>query len=375
MTISTRSRARAATDDADDSAPNKRQKLEPQEEAPALPAVQSERDEALWFEDGSVVLAAGNKLFKVHAGVLRHHSTVFKELLSAPALAALQERLDGCPVLRTEDNGTSLAQLLRIIYDGGNSDWFNSKVRIDFRDLRAVAIIAAKYKVPEVLEEVRSRLRVFYPTDSLDSWRSVMFAEVDEQMTYGALTIRDQDSIAVVALCRLLEMPDILPIVLYECCSPISAVLLVRGVIYDDEVVRLTEEDTVLCLRARQSLIAETARMYRAFTVTPRAGCRSPQTCAAKLERLLARAVDQDVLSDPSPLNQWVLFATEECKSAGSEPCTLCAAALMDSLDNAAEDVWRKLGQIFGVAPWPPNSAGEQQEGGGGSGSNVARAS
>ncbi|EKM58593.1 uncharacterized protein PHACADRAFT_253052 [Phanerochaete carnosa HHB-10118-sp] len=119
MTISTRSRGRSNTEDA----PNKRQKVEehvqdalPPEEA--QPVV-GERHASLWFDEGNVVLAARGKSFKLHSGVLAHHSKVFKDILSAAALANLQERLDGCPVLRTDDIGDVLAQLLQIIYDGG----------------------------------------------------------------------------------------------------------------------------------------------------------------------------------------------------------------------------------------------------------------
>ncbi|EKM58565.1 uncharacterized protein PHACADRAFT_253008 [Phanerochaete carnosa HHB-10118-sp] len=118
MTISTRSRGRSDTGNT----PNKRQKVEEHvQEAPppeeAQPVV-GERHASLWFDEGNVVLAAQGKSFKLHSGVLAHHSKVFRDLLSAPALASLQERLDGCPVLRTDDNGDVLAQLLQIVYDG-----------------------------------------------------------------------------------------------------------------------------------------------------------------------------------------------------------------------------------------------------------------
>ncbi|GJE89900.1 hypothetical protein PsYK624_060120 [Phanerochaete sordida] len=378
MPTATRGHVRAAAaDDGADAPPHKRQKTESHEGGPALAEREREpeRDAVLWFEDASVVLAAENKLFKVHAGVLGHHSPVFKELLSAPALAALEERLDGCPVLRTNDKGASLARLLRIIYDGVQSDWFASGVRLDFADLRRVAIVAAKYQVPAVLDEVKSRLRAFYPTASLQAWRAVVFDdESGADGSRGTLAIRTWDSIAVIGLCRLLKMPDILPVVLYECCSKVSAANLVRGVTCGDELVRLTEDGLLLCLRARDLLVAETARMSNDFIVKPQAGCTSPQSCATKLEQLRFQVINADVASSPNPLDAWIPYTAAQYDDAEKKPCALCADALMGSLEGAVEAVWRRLGEILDLPHWPPNNAGEQAGGDNGVG-NAPRAS
>ena len=107
------------------STPNKRRRLEGRRGIVALSTqaptrVQfADHHDDLWFDEGNVVITALGKSFKVHSGVLSRHSDVFRELLSSRALAALPERLGGCPVVRTDDKGDSLGMMLRIIYDGG----------------------------------------------------------------------------------------------------------------------------------------------------------------------------------------------------------------------------------------------------------------
>ena len=105
--------------------PSKKRKFEDRREivalstqAPTSVPFADHRDD-LWFDEGNVVIAALGKSFKVHSGVLSRHSDVFQELLSSRALAALPERLGGCPVVRTDDKGDSLGMMLQIIYDGG----------------------------------------------------------------------------------------------------------------------------------------------------------------------------------------------------------------------------------------------------------------
>ena len=122
-------------DDSD--VPSKKRKLEPGDDlvteerlSPTRPehANIDQQHEDLWFDEGNVIIAAIGRSFKVHSGVLSRHSDVFRGLLSGSALAALSERLEGCPILRTEDNGESLALMLHIIYDGGRRYVFTESV-------------------------------------------------------------------------------------------------------------------------------------------------------------------------------------------------------------------------------------------------------
>ena len=74
----------------------------------------------LWLRDGNVIIIAEELSFKLHASTLERHSSVFRELLEDPQPGGdLTEIVQGCRVLRMSDWGPDLAQLLKIVYDGG----------------------------------------------------------------------------------------------------------------------------------------------------------------------------------------------------------------------------------------------------------------
>ena len=70
-----------------------------------------------WFEDGSVVLIAGNIKFKVHRGILARHSLIFQDLLSLPP-PSNEQTIDGCPIVELHDSSDDVWYLLRAVYDG-----------------------------------------------------------------------------------------------------------------------------------------------------------------------------------------------------------------------------------------------------------------
>ena len=105
----------------------KRRKVEPQEHhgivqhraGTPVPDI-GERCTDFWFDEGNIIIAALDRAFRVHTSILVLRSEVFKTLLSNAALSQLAERLNGCPILRVDDKGQDLHDLLYIIYNGGN---------------------------------------------------------------------------------------------------------------------------------------------------------------------------------------------------------------------------------------------------------------
>lgn len=90
--------------------------------------------------------------------------------------------------MRTDNKGKTLGQLLQIVYDGGkkcvliplflcsqlnwcrdfSSRWFwHEREWVVFPELRTVVLIAVKYQVQAIIDEVVSRLSEYY------AWRSL----------------------------------------------------------------------------------------------------------------------------------------------------------------------------------------------------------
>ena len=77
------------------------------------------KHDTLWFEDGNIVLVAGNVAFKVHRSILSRQSAVFEDLFGIPQpdLAEV-ETMDGSPVVRLHDSALELTVFIEALYDG-----------------------------------------------------------------------------------------------------------------------------------------------------------------------------------------------------------------------------------------------------------------
>ncbi len=71
-------------------------------------------DDEFRFDDGSIVLVAGNIAFKVYKGLLAAQSMVFSDMLSTGSAHATQV-VDGCPVVHLSDSPEDLRHLLRAL--------------------------------------------------------------------------------------------------------------------------------------------------------------------------------------------------------------------------------------------------------------------
>lgn len=70
----------------------------------------------LWFEDGNIVLVAGNCGFRIHRSILTRKSEVMRDLFSlAQPLGG--ETFEDCPVVRLMDDSSLLAAFLDILYN------------------------------------------------------------------------------------------------------------------------------------------------------------------------------------------------------------------------------------------------------------------
>ncbi|GJE89951.1 BTB/POZ domain-containing protein [Phanerochaete sordida] len=357
MPASTRGRSR--TDDSD--APKKRQKIEPQERE-GVPSVQiPKRAKEFWFDEGNVILAAKNRSFKVHTSVLMLRSEVLKKMLNGPALSRVSEKLDGCAVVRLDDDDRDIEGLLQIIYQGGNSPWFDSqKPPILYVEFRAIVRIAVKYEVKDVVKEAKHRLSRVFPTDSLDNWDE--YLQPDGKRT--SITLVDTDCIDVLNLARLLNMRAILPLVFYACANMGDIAVLTQGWTFDEEDVRLSNDDLTLCLDGRDALTEESTKILRPLLELAVASsqrppdCSTPSRCRLAFEFLTLAAMDAGYLRDASALgglNDWL---DEQGVKPNSKPCKHCDKALKKAIDERREETWRTLGTIFDIPEWP---AGQQQ--------------
>lgn len=71
------------------------------------------RDEEFWYDDGTVILVAGDVEFRVYKGILSEASAVFRDMFSFPQPPA-PPTADGCPIVHLSDSPEDLRHVLRV---------------------------------------------------------------------------------------------------------------------------------------------------------------------------------------------------------------------------------------------------------------------
>lgn len=71
----------------------------------------------IWFEDGNVILHAGDTQFRVHRGIIALHSRVFKGMFPIPRPEG-EPLVDGCPLVHVFDDPEDWRNLLDVMYNG-----------------------------------------------------------------------------------------------------------------------------------------------------------------------------------------------------------------------------------------------------------------
>jgi len=176
------------------------------------------RDEDFWFLDGNIVLLVQDTAFRVHRGVLSHHSEVFRDLFAVPQ-PLNQERIDDCAVVRLHDDPKEVRYLLRVFY-GGDCYLTNDGGQIEFCKVGALVKLAHKYHVEDLRKGGLKHSKTYF-TDDFDVWNSGKIFD-------SSVRVADKDYIPTVNLARLVGASELLPLAFYFCCT-LPTAELIRG--------------------------------------------------------------------------------------------------------------------------------------------------
>ena len=132
------------------------------------------------------------------------------------------------------------------------------------------------------------------------------------------------------------------------------------SLIYGNETVRFSNDDLETCLRGRSQLEKENTRIIKTLLefqtddVLQSVNCNTWERCHKAVALLVLTAAEGGLLNDASPLSCWDQWRDDMyIKDGNLKPCDLCDKALRRTIDDRREEVWQKLGKIFGVEPWP----------------------
>ncbi|CDO75242.1 hypothetical protein BN946_scf184633.g1 [Trametes cinnabarina] len=302
------------------------------------------RDVELWFEDGNLVLVAGDTEFKVYRGPLIAHSDVFKDMLSLPQPGEDRQpghlARDFCPVIPLYDSPDDLRYVLRVFVPG--SSLRAGHFEPSFDEISACIRIGHKYQIEDLVKRNTEYLQKFYPAD---------FDAYVAARRHRPKRFKPIHAIGVVNLARLTGTQSLLPAALMECCT--LGPEIVQGFKRADGTAEvLSPEDLGRCFIGRARMAQASARIaHQMFRQTVARGCRHPACCIRVLQRLLNELGDAriELVSNLDWCIPWAGYVDE--KDEERELCGKCYKMLEEERPRHLQrEVWQILPTMMGVS-------------------------
>ncbi|KAJ6449174.1 hypothetical protein DFH09DRAFT_1386125 [Mycena vulgaris] len=309
----------------------------------------------LWFEDGNLVIQAGNSQFRVYRGILAARSPVFKDMLSFPQPPD-SVIVDGCPLVHLPDVEREVTEFLKAIFI---PEYFlpfpalttfdiivgclrlSHKYGVDYLRRRALIHLSSRYRTTlaewessDYDEEAKSRL-----PSQIDTWLP------PDDFAYH---------ICVIQLVREVDVPWILPIAFYRLSIPFNnlARLIFNGTLYKGISRSLSAEDQESFVRwhsvQTQSATLDILR-FLYHPVDPDSGCISPSECLRERLNAMERSREVIQINTSVPLHIW---DDDEWETVEENVCHVCFAALKRKHAEARQAFWDKLPSIYDLPPW-----------------------
>ncbi|KAI8992828.1 hypothetical protein BD414DRAFT_482339 [Trametes punicea] len=304
----------------------------------------TKRDTELWFDDGSLVLVAGDVEFKVYRGPLIAHSPFFKDLFSLPQPAERErsghEGELPCPVVPLYDSPDDLRHVLRVFVPGHSLR--AGSVEPSYDEVSACIRLGHKYQIDELVQRNLAYLSKLYPSD-FDSFLAT------RGQRYSTFT--PTHAIGVVNLARLTGAHSLLPTALMRCCT--LGADIVHGLERPDgSRETLSPEDLGRCFVGRARMAQASARIaHQMFRQSVARGCRHPACCLRVLQRLLNELGDAriELVSNLDWCMPWVSFVEE--KDEERELCGKCYKMLEEDRPRQLQrEVWQILPTMMGIS-------------------------
>ncbi|KAH9856162.1 hypothetical protein C2E23DRAFT_505188 [Lenzites betulinus] len=294
-----------------------------------------------WFEDGNVILDAGNVQFRVYQGLLAAQSPVLARLFSSTTkIAVLSNSDEGsstedeeCLIVHLSDTPEDLCAILGLYMPHALMP-----AEPTFALVSACIRLGIKYEIKQIYDSALAILKNRY-TDDFDHWDTLGNRS-------SCAGFDDMHAIGVVNLVRLIGDHSMLPVALWQCCRLGSD--LVHGYTRADGYrENLTMEDLGLCFAAQQRLIEAGVRArLRVFSPTVSEGCRNATKCKevfAKANKTLEKK--SDVLAGTDPFVPY----TKVCFEGMLGLCSTCSSEVKARDKKERRAIWNRLPSLLGI--------------------------
>ncbi|KAH8824285.1 hypothetical protein DL96DRAFT_1531495 [Flagelloscypha sp. PMI_526] len=298
-----------------------------------------QRVDGLWYDDGGIILLAGNKIFKIYRGFLATRSAFFSDMLSLPQPRNPEDDYDGCPLVRMPDDSSELEAYLRAVFDseylpslGKGNNWN------DLLQLISIANLSHKYSTPILHQNVLQVLSKLFPS-TLTEFRSL-----------------DHRHLAPIS--SLIRAIPILVQIRADWCLPSAYYMLARGVKLEELVLLFQGAELATLLRGARRQFAFYARILQVFADMPACGDKRCELYGKILLKTYVTIPTQPSVMDAFglggvcdplgilQLEDWAKFDTSKFS------CSQCPGKFKELLLQARAQIWARLPGLYGLPDW-----------------------
>ncbi|PCH38518.1 hypothetical protein WOLCODRAFT_136319 [Wolfiporia cocos MD-104 SS10] len=291
-----------------------------------------------WYEDGNVIVAAGNVAFRLHVSVLSRESPVFRNIFLAED--SVHEIMENYRLVRVSDTAQDMEYLVSAIYHARRFREPNLRLPTDL--FASLIRMGHKYEILDLRALGLQHLKALYPMNFAE-WQRI----TDHLGVSGIVMM-------FVNLALLTGTSSILPPLLYECCQLSDDILLTGYTRPDGIVEQLPQHVLQRCLAGRGNLASanNNARLWVFETNGCSPLCERKNVCSAGIQGLPQFAMKggwfttdmafAPMMEDPSVNDDMV--------------CKKCRSMLARREVDSMQTMWRRLPDILGVsvADWQP---------------------
>lgn len=215
--------------------------------------------------------------------------------------------------------------------------------------VRAMLILSFKYDVQHIREEALRRLVTWFPS-SLAGWDRLRRLEQEDPL----VAVTFDDGVAVVNLARKFDLPGLLPVAFYQ-CSCMHLEDLLKPMKFGSATEMLSQNDLAIALAGVADLDELVSQLLGVFLHhAPDRVCSDPDNCRRTMRRLLRKLHTGCGLFS----KKWIFEPAEnipdlEALAEGGGCCSSCRRYIFEAFERRRRRAWARLGEIYGVKPWP----------------------
>ncbi|KAJ7932793.1 hypothetical protein B0H13DRAFT_1701192 [Mycena leptocephala] len=311
------------------------------------------RVQELWFEDGNIVIQAGNSQYRVFRGILATHSPVFLDMLSFPQPPD-SEVVEDCPLVRLQDKEVEVTPFLRAIFD--SSYFMPHPASTKFDILVGILRLSHKYEVDYLRRRALIHLSSAYRT-KLSEYDAALYDESDPRHPPSEVRSwicpgNDIDRITTIQLAHEVDTPWILPIAFYALSSSHSELgrHIFHGIVKNGVSACLTDKDQQILAEGHGIQITSTVADIVRFLYHPLdiEGCTSSKTCIFKRLQAMENNRANFRVNAALPLEVW----GEEEWTGLANLCPACLTVLKQVHQEARQAFWDRLPSMYELPEW-----------------------